>query len=87
VIGAFVCGLSMREVESFCEQAGLGECVRRPASRMCEGLRERSEAFKRRSLFDVNPVVMFLDVTFISVGPSGAKEWVLVAAIATKRSS
>src|SRR5438105_12199872 len=40
VIGAFVRGLSMRDVESLCEQAGLGKLSKSTASRMCEELKE-----------------------------------------------
>jgi putative transposase len=79
VIGAFVRGLSMRDVESLCEQTGLGKLSKSTASRMCEELRARFEAFKRRSLYDVNVLALFLDATFISVRPSGPKEGVLVA--------
>jgi putative transposase len=79
VIGAFVRGLSMRDVESLCEQAGLGKLSRSTASRICEELRERYERFKRRSLYDTRLVALFLDATFISVRPSGPKEGVLVA--------
>jgi putative transposase len=79
VIGAFVRGLSMRDVESLCEQAGLGKLSKSTASRICEELRERYEAFKRRDLYDVRLVALFLDATFISVRPSGPKEGVLVA--------
>jgi putative transposase len=79
VIGAFVRGLSMRDVESLCEQAGLGKLSKSTASRICEELRERFEAFKRRSLYDVHVMALFLDATFISVRPSGPKEGVLVA--------
>jgi len=79
VIGAFVRGLSMRDVESLCDQAGLGKLSKSTASRMCEELRARFEAFKRRNLYDVNLVALFLDATFISVRPSGPKEGVLVA--------
>jgi transposase-like protein len=79
VIGAFVRGLSMRDVESLCEQAGLGKLSKTAASRMCEELKERFEAFKARSLYDVNVVALFLDATFVSVRPSGPKEGVLVA--------
>jgi putative transposase len=79
VIGAFVRGLSMRDVESLCEQAGLGKLSKSTASRICEELKERFEAFKRRSLYDVQLVALFLDATFISVRPSGPKEGVLVA--------
>jgi putative transposase len=79
VIGAFVRGLSMRDVESLCEQAGLGKLSKSTASRICEELRERFEQFKRRSLYDIQVVALFLDATFISVRPSGPKEGVLVA--------
>jgi putative transposase len=79
VIGAFVRGLSMRDVESLCEQAGLGKLSKSTASRICEELRERFEAFTRRSLYEVRLVALFLDATFIAVRPSGPKEGVLVA--------
>jgi mutator family transposase len=79
VIGAFVHGLSMRDVESLCEKAGLGKLSKSTASRICEELRERFEAFKRRSLYETRLVALFLDATFISVRPSGPKEGVLVA--------
>ena len=79
VIGAFVRGLSMRDVESLCEQAGLGKLSKSTASRICEELRERFEAFKRRSLYEIRLVALFLDATFIAVRPSGPKEGVLVA--------
>jgi transposase-like protein len=45
VIGAFVRGLSMRDVESLCEQAGLGKLSKSTASRMCEELKERLSGF------------------------------------------
>jgi putative transposase len=79
VIGAFVRGLSMRDVESLCEQAGLGKLSKSTASRICEELRERYEQFKRRDLYEIRLVGLFLDATFISVRPSGPKEGVLVA--------
>jgi transposase-like protein len=79
VIGAFVRGLSMRDVESLCEQAGLGKLSKSTASRICEELKQRFAAFTRRSLYEVRLVALFLDATFISVRPSGPKEGVLVA--------
>jgi putative transposase len=79
VVGAFVRGLSMRDVESLCEQAGLGKLSKSTASRICEELRDRYEQFKRRDLYDTRLVALFLDATFISVRPSGPKEGVLVA--------
>jgi transposase-like protein len=79
VIGAFVRGLSMRDVESLCEQAGLGKLSKSTASRICEELRERYAAFTRRSFYDTHLVALFLDATFIAVRPDGPKEGVLVA--------
>jgi putative transposase len=48
-------------------------------SRVCAELRERFEAFKRRSLYDVNLVVLFLDAIYLPVRPSGPKEDVICA--------
>jgi putative transposase len=79
VIGAFVRGLSMRDVESLCEQAGLGKLSKSTASRMCEELKERFERFRRRDLYDIHLVALFLDATFIAVRPDGPKEGVQVA--------
>jgi putative transposase len=79
VIGAFVRGLSMRDIESLCEKAGLGKLSKTTASRICTELRERFEAFKRRDLYDVQLAALFLDAVFLSVRPDGPKEGVLVA--------
>jgi transposase-like protein len=79
VIGAFVRGLSMRDVEDLCEKAGLGKLSKSTASRMCEELKDRFDAFKRRDLYEIRLVALFLDATFISVRPNGPKEGVLVA--------
>jgi putative transposase len=79
VIGAFVRGLSMRDIESLCEKAGLGKLSKTTASRICEELRERFEQFKRRDLYDVRLAALFLDAVFLSVRPDGPKEGVLVA--------
>jgi putative transposase len=79
VIGAFVRGLSMRDIESLCEQAGLGKLSKTTAQRICTELRERFERFKRRDLYDVQLVALFLDAVFLSVRPNGPKEGVLVA--------
>jgi putative transposase len=79
VIGAFVRGLSMRDVESLCEQAGLGKLSKSTASRICQELRERFEQFKRRDLYDVQLAALFLDAVFLCVRPNGPKEGVLVA--------
>ena len=79
VIGAFVRGLSMRDVESLCAQAGLGKLSKTAASQMCEELKERFEKFKQRDLYDIHLVALFLDATFIAVRPNGPKEGVQVA--------
>jgi putative transposase len=79
VIGAFVRGLSMRDVESLCDQAGLGKLSKSTASRICSELRERFAAFGRRDLYDIQPAALFLDATFLAVRRDGPKEGVLVA--------
>jgi mutator family transposase len=79
VIGAFVRGLSMRDVESLCEQAGLGKLSKSTAARICSELRERFEAFQRRDLYDIHLAALFVDAVFLSVRRDGPKEGVLVA--------
>jgi transposase-like protein len=79
VIGAFVRGLSMRDIESLCEKAGLGRLSKSTASRICEELRERLERFNRRDLYEVQLAALFLDAVFLPVRPGGPKEGVLVA--------
>src|SRR5215218_4138816 len=78
-IGAFVRGLSMRDVESLCEQAGLGKLSKSTAARICSELRDRFAAFQRRDLYDIHLAALFLDAVFLSVRPKGPKEGVLVA--------
>ena len=79
IIGGFVRGLSMRDVESLCAEAGLGTTSRSTVARVCAELHERFEAFCRRSLYDVNLVVLFLDAIYLPVWPSGPKEGVICA--------
>ena len=50
IVGAFVRGLSMRDVESLCEEAGLGRTSKSTVARICSELHERFEAFCRRDL-------------------------------------
>ena len=68
VIGAFVRGLSMRDVESLCEEAGLGKLSKATASRMCEELKERFGAFRRRDLYEIRLSALFLGSPDVSVG-------------------
>jgi putative transposase len=79
IVGAFVRGLSMRDVESLCEQAGLGKVSKSTASRVCAELHERFLAFQRRDLYDVKLVALFLDAIYLPVRPQGPKEGVLCA--------
>ena len=79
VIGAFVRGLSMRDVETLCEKAGLGKLSKSTAARICSELRERFEQFRRRDLYDIQLAALFLDAVFLSVRRDGPKEGVLVA--------
>jgi putative transposase len=79
VVGAFVRGLSMRDVESLCDEAGLGKLSKSTASRICEELRERFAAFGRRDLYEVRLVALFCDAIYLAVRPEGPKEGVLCA--------
>jgi putative transposase len=79
VVGAFVRGLSMRDVESLCEQAGLGKLSKSTASRICSELRERFLAFERRDLYETQLVALFLDAIYLPVRRQGPKEGVLCA--------
>jgi putative transposase len=79
IVGGFVRGLSMRDIESLCEEAGLGKTSKSTVARICAELRERFEAFCRRSLYDVHLVVLFLDAIYLPVRPSGPKEGVICA--------
>jgi transposase-like protein len=63
----------MRDVESLCEKPGLGKLSKSTAARICQQLRERFEAFKRRDLYDVRLATLFLDAVFLSVRPDGPK--------------
>jgi transposase-like protein len=79
VVGAFVRGLSVRDVESLCEEAGLGKTSKSTVSRICAELHERFEAFCRRDLYELKLVVLFLDAIYLPVRPSGPKEGVMCA--------
>jgi putative transposase len=87
VVGAFVRGLSMRDVESLCEEAGPGKLSKSTASRICQELRERFEAFKRRDLYNIKLVALFLDAIFLNLRPKGPKEGVLAPGASPRRAS
>lgn len=77
VVGAFVRGLSMRDVESLCQEAGLGKISKSTASRICKELRDRFKAFMARDLSEIRVVSLFMDAIYLPVRPTGAKEGVL----------
>ena len=80
VIGAFVRGLSMRDIEALCAEAGLGKPVQGDrVADLSRLARERYEHFKQRDLYDIQIVALFLDAVFLPVRPDGPKEGVLVA--------
>jgi putative transposase len=77
IVGAFVRGLSMRDVESLCEEAGLGKTSKSTVATICSELHERFEAFGRRDLYEIKLVV--LDAIYLAVRPQGPKEGVICA--------
>lgn len=79
IIGAYVRGLSDRDIESLLAEAGLGSASKSTVSRICRELRDRYRAFRARSLADVDLLVLNLDAIYLPTRPSGAKEGVLVA--------
>jgi putative transposase len=79
VIGAYVRGLSDRDIESLAREAGLGAISRTAVSTVCRELRDRYRAFRARSLGEVRLLALFLDAIYLPVRPKGPKEGVLVA--------
>ena len=79
VIGAYVRGLSDRDIESLAREAGLGAISRTAVSTVCRELRDRYRAFRASSLGDVRLLALFLDAIFLPVRPDGPREGVLVA--------
>ena len=79
VIGAYVRGLSDRDIESLAAEAGLGHISRTAVSRICSTLRDRYRAFRAKSLAGVRLLSLMLDAIYLPVRPEGPKEGVLVA--------
>src|SRR5215210_616373 len=79
VIGAYVRGLSDRDIESLLEEAGLGHLSKNTASQLCRELRARYAAFCAKSLAEVGLLALYLDAVYLPTRPSGSKEGVLVA--------
>jgi hypothetical protein len=75
VIGAFVRGLSMRDVESLCEKGRDGQAA--PQADWLEDLPAAARALRAvqaRDLYDVRLVALFLDPTFLAVRPDGPRK-------------
>lgn len=79
VIGAYVRGLSDRDIEDLAHEAGLGQLSRSSVSRLCRELRDRYRAFRARSLSGVRLLALFCDAIYLPVRPQGPREGVLVA--------
>ncbi len=79
VIGAYVRGLSDRDIESLAREAGLGSISKTAVSAICRELRDRYRAFRAGSLADVRLLALFCDAIYLPVRPDGPKEGVLVA--------
>ena len=79
VIGAYVRGLSDRDIESLAREAGLGTISRTAVSTVCRELRDRYRAFRARSLGEIRLLALFVDAIYLPVRPEGPKEGVLVA--------
>ena len=79
VIGAYVRGLSDRDIESLAREAGLGAISRTAVSGICRELRDRYRAFRASSLGEVRLLALFLDAIYLPVRPDGPREGVLVA--------
>jgi len=79
VIGAYVRGLSDRDIADLAAEAGLGQLSRSSVSRLCTELRDRYRAFRARSLAGVRLLALFLDAIYLPVRPDGPREGVLVA--------
>ena len=79
VIGAYVRGLSDRDIESLAREAGLGAISKTAVSGICRELRDRYRAFRARSLADVRLLALMLDAIYLPVRPDGPKEGVRVA--------
>lgn len=79
IIGAYVRGLSDRDIESLLQEAGLGHISRTRVSEICRELRDRYTAFCARSLAGIELFALLLDAIYLPTRSSGATEGVVVA--------
>jgi transposase-like protein len=61
IIGAYVRGLSDRDIEALVAEAGLGSVSKSTVTQICRQLRSRNQAFRARSLAEMDLLVLFLD--------------------------
>lgn len=79
VIGAYVRGLSDRDIQSLAKEAGLGSLPKSTVAELCRELRARYRAFCARDLSGLELLALFLDAVYLPTRPRGEKEGVLVA--------
>ena len=65
-------GLSDRDIESLVSEAGLGQISKSTVSQITRELRARYQAFRARSLGEVELLVLFCDAIYLPTRPSGA---------------
>ena len=75
VIGAYVRGLSDRDIESLAAEAGLGNISRTAVSGICRELRDRYRAFRARGLGEVRLLALFLDAIVRHEAPRLTTGW------------
>jgi transposase-like protein len=75
----------VRDVESLCEEAGLGRTSKSTVARICSELHARFAQFCRRDLYEVKLVVLFLDAivrheALLDRAGCKARRWAVTAA-------
>jgi len=75
VIGAYVRGLSTRDIESLAAEAGLGQISKTAVSDVCRELRDRYRAFRAKSLTDVRLLSLMVDAIVRHEAPHDRVGW------------
>ena len=73
IIGACLRGVSDRDIEALVAEAGLGKVLKSTVSEIGQQLRSRYQAFRARSVAEVELLVLFLDAIYLHTRPNGAK--------------
>jgi putative transposase len=73
IIGGWVRGLSDRDIESLVAEAGLGQISKSTVSQITQELRARYQAFRGRSLGEVELLVLFCDAIYLRRGRAGPR--------------